>query len=230
MNKTLEMRLEGLCPPESTRFARCEKHHRDYILATGCPECVLDLPGLESVIHVAGEPVNRTLEEVAQEFDPNGKVPSDPGSKLDGGKPLAGELVLSFPRALEALVTVATYGAGKYSRHGFLQVPNAEVRYLDACMRHLLKYGQGEHLDPESGLPHIDHALWNVAAIVELGLRKDVTRNDPLAWKAGAPGCPHTRSKFVKTTTGEYRQCLGCGAILQTKTPPKPAAPPTERG
>jgi len=118
------------------------------------------------------------------EFDPNGKKASDPGSKLDGGKLLAGELVLSFPRALEALVQVATYGAGKYSRHGFLQVPNAEVRYLDACMRHLLKYGQGEHLDLESGLPHIDHALWNVAAIVELGRRKEQTKTPP---EAAAP-------------------------------------------
>jgi len=192
---------------------RCEKHHRDYNISVGCPECSLSLPPLESVIHIAGDHGNRTMEEISQEFDPNGKKASDPGSKLDGGKPLAGELVLSFPRALEALVQVATYGAGKYSRQGFLQVPNAKVRYLDACMRHLLKYGQGEHLDPESGLPHIDHALWNVAAIVELGRRKDQSED--------------AMKKFEEIVFPKERTWNN---DKETKTPLRPAAPPAEEG
>jgi len=113
-----------------------------------------------------------------EEFDPTGTEAHEPGAKLDGGKLLAGELIVAFPRAMEALVTIATYGAGKYSRHGFLHVPDASLRYLDACMRHLLKYGQGEYRDLESGLPHIDHALWNIAAIVELEKREDQSKFD----------------------------------------------------
>ena len=203
----------------------CSTH--GFFTSRDCAECRENHPRLKKLYNEDGGSKKDPRET---EFDPNGKAPSDPGSKLDGGKLLAGELVLSFPHALEALVTVATYGAGKYSRHGFLQVPNAEVRYLDACMRHLLKYGQGEHLDPESGLPHIDHALWNVAAIVELGRRKEhfveptkeemevFCKDYPAAvtptWKDGAPGCPHTRTKLIVKAVGEgtYRQCLGCGA------------------
>jgi len=65
---------------------RCEKHHRDYNISEGCPECSISLPALESVIHIAGEPGNRTLEDVAKEFDPNGKAPSQLGDCLDEAK------------------------------------------------------------------------------------------------------------------------------------------------
>lgn len=104
----------------------------------------------------------------AIEADPNGLAPSDPGAKLDQGKQIAGEIILAFPRAISALIEIATFGAAKYSRQGFLAVPDAERRYLDALMRHLLKYGKGEALDPDSGLHHLHHALWNMAAIVEI--------------------------------------------------------------
>ena len=164
------------------------------------------------------------------EFDPNGKKASDPGSKLDGGKPLAGVLG-DFALALMAVAEVGTHGAEKYSRGGWQIVPDAETRYHDAEWRHLLKR-RHEDYDKDSGLLHDAHRAWNVLAQLELRLRKDrsgdtvkrfeemmfpkdVTWNDPLAWKDGAPGCPHTRTKFVKTTTGDYRQCFGCGARLE---------------
>ena len=96
-----------------------------------------------------------------------------PGAKDDKAKPIAGELVLGFPRALEALVAVATYGANKYSRGGYLHVNNFDVRYLDAAMRHLLSYGRGDKTDKESGLPHLAHCLWNIAAILEMETRHE---------------------------------------------------------
>lgn len=105
------------------------------------------------------------------EKDPNGINAHQPGSKLDAGKPIAGEIVTSFSHALNAMIEVATFGAGKYTRRGFLQVPNAEERYRDALMRHLLKYGMGEEVDSDSGLPHLSHALWNMAAMLEVHLR-----------------------------------------------------------
>jgi hypothetical protein len=118
---------------------------------------------------IVGEGVGMCKEE----RDPFGLPPDAPGCKLDDGKLIAGELLLSFPRAIRAIATIATYGAKKYSRHGFLSVPNAEVRYLDAMMRHLLAYGAGEIADRESGLPHLHHALWNIAAIIEIGERQE---------------------------------------------------------
>ena len=212
-------------------ISRCEKHHRDYSISEGCPECSAGLPALESVIHIAGEPGNRTMEEVAKEFDPNGKAPGEPGCKLDGGKPLAGVLG-DFALALMEVAKVGTYGAGIYSRGGWQSVPDAETRYHDAEWRHLLKR-RHEDCDKDSGLLHDAHRAWNVLAQLELRLRKDrsgdtlkrfeemmfpkdVTWNDSLAWKDGAPGCPHTRTKFVATSSGDFRQCLGCGARLES--------------
>lgn len=107
------------------------------------------------------------------EQDPNKLTPKEPGCKLDAGKQIAGELVFSFPRAMQALIEVATFGAKKYSRSGFLSVPDAHKRYMDALMRHLLAYGSGEEMDPESGMPHMWHALWNAAALVELKRREE---------------------------------------------------------
>jgi len=169
------------------------------------------------------------------EFDPNGKKASDPGSKLDGGKSLAGVLG-DFALALMAVAEVGTHGAEKYSRGGWQSVPDAETRYHDAEWRHLLKR-RHEDFDKDSGLLHDAHRAWNVLAQLELRLRKDrfsepmkgempaefwhslgddwKTFTSSANWKDGAPGCPHTRTKFVKTTAGDYRQCLGCGARLE---------------
>ena len=110
------LKSDGPVPPASAQgpIRRCEKHHRDYALPQGCPECEEEFLDLKE-----------------KEFDPNGKAPSDPGSKLDGGKPLAGVLG-DFALALMAVAEVGTHGAEKYSRGGGQSVPDAETRYHDA--------------------------------------------------------------------------------------------------
>ena len=50
------------------------------------------------------------------------------------------------------------FGTRKYSRNNWKHVPDAERRYTAAAMRHIVAL-QSEELDPESGLPHLDHAL-----------------------------------------------------------------------
>lgn len=105
--------------------------------------------------------------ESPSEFDPTGRAPNEPGAKLDAGKQMAGVL-LDFAHALSAVADVGTMGANKYSRGGWKSVPNGQQRYLDAAMRHMLKHGQGEPHDPESGLTHLAHATWNLLAIAEL--------------------------------------------------------------
>jgi hypothetical protein len=100
--------------------------------------------------------------------DPNGLDPGTPGAKLDAGKPLTGSVLLDFRTALAAVADVGTYGARKYSLHGWLCVPDAEVRYTDAMFRHLLADGE---TDVESGLRHLAHAAWNALAVLELKLR-----------------------------------------------------------
>jgi hypothetical protein len=73
-----------------------------------------------------------------------------------------------FANALEKVCEVGTYGAKKYTPRGWLSVPDAEERYLDALVRHLLAHMQGIELDEESHLTHLSHAAWNVLALLEL--------------------------------------------------------------
>lgn len=106
------------------------------------------------------------------ERDPNGMAPNEPGAKLDAGKPRTGLVFRGFARALQQVVNVGTYGARKYSPNGWLHVPDAIERYEDALDRHLLADKSGEELDPESGLPHLAHAAWNILALIELRERE----------------------------------------------------------
>ncbi len=108
------------------------------------------------------------------ETDPTGKSAHEPGAKLDQGKNQLGLVFNGFPRALDAVGRVATYGAIKYSPNGWLQVPNGEVRYTDAMYRHLLKEAMGESRDKSTQLLHAAHATWNALARLELILRRSM--------------------------------------------------------
>ena len=101
------------------------------------------------------------------ERDPLGRNPHQPGAKLDAGKIRAWLFVNDFSQALSRVAEVTTYGAEKYTPGGWVCVPDAEARYLDAAMRHLLKSAT-EEVDMETGLPHLAHAAWNLLAVQEL--------------------------------------------------------------
>lgn len=78
------------------------------------------------------------------------------GRKFDGDKPDWSLLDLNI---LEDTVKVLTFGAKKYDRDNWQQVKNGEQRYYAALIRHLNAHRSGEKLDPESGLPHLAHAM-----------------------------------------------------------------------
>jgi len=107
-----------------------------------------------------------------QEQDPNGKKPGEPGAKLDAGKPDA-SLLLAFGKALTAVAQVSTYGAKKYSRGGWEQVPDGINRYTAALLRHLLREHH-EARDPDTDMLHAAHAAWNALSRLELMLREKV--------------------------------------------------------
>jgi hypothetical protein len=87
-------------------------------------------------------------------------------AKADTGKP-AGFAMIPFD-AIAELADVYTYGAEKYQRDSWRNVPGAVDRYYDALQRHLGAWTKGEERDPESGRRHLAHALWNVVAVLEL--------------------------------------------------------------
>jgi len=77
------------------------------------------------------------------------------GIKYDAGKPEYG-LIPAY--ALEEIAKVLTYGAQKYSRDNWKQVPDKERRYFDAMQRHIWAHKRGEKTDPETGMNHLAHA------------------------------------------------------------------------
>jgi hypothetical protein len=105
------------------------------------------------------------------ELDPNGKDAHEPGAKLDHGKPRVGLVLGDFAKALLEVAKVGTYGANKYTDHGWLSVPNGVERYTDALGRHLLYEASGELRDKDTGLMHAAHAAWNALARLELMLK-----------------------------------------------------------
>jgi hypothetical protein len=108
----------------------------------------------------------------AAEQDPHGFDAHSPGAKLDAGKNRVGLVLSGFAHALEHVARVGTFGAQKYTDHGWRSVPNGHARYTDAMLRHLLKEFQGETHDPDSTLLHAAHGAWNALARLELLLQE----------------------------------------------------------
>lgn len=90
-----------------------------------------------------------------------------PGTKYDGAKP---DWALAQWRALESYVDVLTFGARKYAPDNWRKVPNADRRYMAAAFRHMAAHMQGEINDPESGKPHLAHAMCCLAFVLEMQL------------------------------------------------------------
>jgi hypothetical protein len=107
------------------------------------------------------------------EKDPNGLTPKSPGAKLDADKNDLDLVLGDFANALEQVGLVGTFGANKYSRHGWLGVPSGIDRYSSAMLRHYFKHKSGELIDPESGLYHLAHLAWNALAILELMYKEE---------------------------------------------------------
>ena len=81
---------------------------------------------------------------------------------------------------VEEVVKILTFGAKKYTRDGWLEVPNGEERYRSAGLRHWLYESSGEVIDTDSQLYHKAHKAWNALAELELFLRKVELIEEPL--------------------------------------------------
>jgi hypothetical protein len=82
-------------------------------------------------------------------------VPGE-GRKFDRKKPQWGLLEWAF---IDEVVKVLTHGALKYEPDNWKKVKDADERYFDAALRHLIAYRQGERDDQESRLGHLAHAV-----------------------------------------------------------------------
>jgi len=88
----------------------------------------------------------------------------EPGSyKFDGGKP---PMELLSGVALSKTAQVMGFGARKYSANAW-RAGMDWSRILDAALRHIMAFSDGEDEDPESGLSHMAHAACNIMFILE---------------------------------------------------------------
>ena len=93
----------------------------------------------------------------------------DPTTGGEKGAKLA-ELGAVDPVALHRLAEVAGYGGQKYARGNFMKGFRWSLSY-DALQRHLGSFWSGEQNDPESGLPHLAHAMWHCGALISFSER-----------------------------------------------------------
>jgi len=83
-------------------------------------------------------------------------------TKHDTGKP-GFDFIADFDQELGGVNVVLTFGAGKYGKDNWKHAAPTDVqRCKSAAIRHILASLRGENLDPESGLPHLWHALCGI--------------------------------------------------------------------
>lgn len=93
------------------------------------------------------------------------------GKKYDGGKSMVGTAFQIFANSLLGIGMCIEFGTHKYPKSdNWKLVEDGINRYTNSLMRHLAKHFSGQERDPETGLPHLFHAGWNMLAIIEFYL------------------------------------------------------------
>lgn len=60
-------------------------------------------------------------------------------------------------------------GSGKYGRSNYRASRVKSSTYYDAALRHLFAWFEGEDFAPDSGVPHLGHALACLALLIDAG-------------------------------------------------------------
>lgn len=89
-------------------------------------------------------------------------------TKHDAGKP---RMDLLDPYAIRELAKVLEFGARKYAPWNWTKGMEYS-RLMGAALRHMMAFQEGEDLDPESGLPHVAHAMCCLMFLLGMTVRK----------------------------------------------------------
>lgn len=102
---------------------------------------------------------NNILKETKESMEEKKK---SPGNKFDTGK---APISLIPKEALEEEAKALGFGASKYGRFNF-KGGIEYSRLIDAAMRHILAFADGEDLDPEAKTNHIGNARANLGMLL----------------------------------------------------------------
>ena len=145
-----------------------QKHHYGIVL----PDNWHELSNEEALAWVQQK--DQELEEAKQAKEHIRTVAEQimaPDSKPTNPKDLIGSNKVPlglFPDTAIALGSVAMLeGALKYGKQNFRAIGVKASIYYDACRRHMGLWFDGEENDPDSGLPHLAHALACIAIIID---------------------------------------------------------------
>lgn len=70
-------------------------------------------------------------------------------------------------------------GACKYRRHNYRIAGVRTSIYYDAAMRHLVRFWEGEDIDPDSGIPHITKAIASLIVLRDSQMVGNVVDDRP---------------------------------------------------
>ena len=93
----------------------------------------------------------------------------DKADRFNSGKSQL-SYMLDCDVAMHGMCAVFASGAEKYDRCNWKKGLDP-VEIMDSLLRHLMAYRNGEVVDPESGLPHVDHITCNAVFLATFGER-----------------------------------------------------------
>jgi hypothetical protein len=98
------------------------------------------------------------IQEYFENLSERQEQKQEPGKKFDSGKP---RYDLLPPDVLAEVVKIMTDGAEKYGERNW-EAGMSWSRPFAAAMRHLWAFWDRQNIDPESGSPHLAHAIVNL--------------------------------------------------------------------
>jgi len=106
------------------------------------------------------------VQEVFDRLHRGEKPPEQKAMRSNSGKPLM-HYILHYPRTVELLARILECGEHKYEYMNWKKGNNTDASYLDACLRHLMHFVDGETHDKEYRTHHLGHAIWNLMTMFE---------------------------------------------------------------
>lgn len=135
-----------------------------------------------------------------------------------------------FPDTAILLGSLAFFeGKGKYGGNNWRVKGARATVYVAALRRHIAKWFQGEENDPESGVPHLGHALACLAVLIETQAIGNLIDDRPPLSKAYMELIDRLTPLVAKIKERHKDKNPHHYTIQDTLEPKEPPCPPTER-